>query len=180
VIGADDPVVSDPLRKLDCCLVNDGGVAFVIGNLINQGPAAENSTVVSYGAEGLRHPANELYFINNTVVNDRAAGGRFLFVKDGTTVARVENNVFSGPGELASGPVALGNNVTLAKSDFVDARNFDYRLKNGAAVAGKGRDPGSVHDVPLRPVFEYRHPAERKERVNARGLDAGAHEFWAN
>jgi acetyl-CoA acetyltransferase len=24
------PVVSDPLRKLDCCLVNDGGVAFVM------------------------------------------------------------------------------------------------------------------------------------------------------
>jgi acetyl-CoA acetyltransferase len=29
----DDPVVADPLRKLDCCLVNDGGVAFVMTSL---------------------------------------------------------------------------------------------------------------------------------------------------
>ena len=26
----DNPIVADPLRKLDCCLVNDGGVAFVM------------------------------------------------------------------------------------------------------------------------------------------------------
>ena len=28
-----DQVVADPLRKLDCCLVNDGGVAFVMTSL---------------------------------------------------------------------------------------------------------------------------------------------------
>ena len=28
-----NPVVADPLRKLDCCLVNDGGVAFVMTSL---------------------------------------------------------------------------------------------------------------------------------------------------
>jgi hypothetical protein len=156
----------------------DGGVAFVIGNLINQGPAAENSTVVSYGAEGLRHPANELYFVNNTVVNDRQAGGRFVFVQEGTSVARIENNVFSGPGTVSTGPAVLRNNVALSKSDFVDPRNFDYRLKSGAPAIGQGADPGTVRDIPLKPMFEYRHPTERRERVNARGIDAGALEFW--
>ena len=29
----ESPMVSDPLRKLDCCLVNDGGVAFVMTSL---------------------------------------------------------------------------------------------------------------------------------------------------
>jgi acetyl-CoA acetyltransferase len=29
----DNPIVADPLRKLDCCLVNDGGVAFVMTSL---------------------------------------------------------------------------------------------------------------------------------------------------
>ena len=29
----DNPMVAEPLRKLDCCLVNDGGVAFVMTSL---------------------------------------------------------------------------------------------------------------------------------------------------
>jgi hypothetical protein len=74
----------------------NGGLSFVIGNVIHKGPATENPTIVSYGAEGLRHPLNELYFVNNTVVNDRPAGGRFLFVRAGADTTRIVNNVFSG------------------------------------------------------------------------------------
>ena len=68
--------------------------------------------------------------------------------------------------------------TSLSKSDFVDPRNFDYRLKSGAPAIGQGADPGTVRDIPLKPMFEYRHPTERRERVNARGIDAGALEFW--
>jgi hypothetical protein len=41
----------------------DGGVSYVIGNLLQQGPNTENSTILSYGAEGLRHASNELYVV---------------------------------------------------------------------------------------------------------------------
>jgi len=38
----------------------DGGLSFVMGNLIQQGPENDNRTVVAYGAEGYKNLLNEL------------------------------------------------------------------------------------------------------------------------
>jgi hypothetical protein len=155
----------------------NGGLSLVIGNVIHKGPAAENSIIVSYGAEGLKHPLNALYFVNNTVVNDRPAGGRFLFVKAGTDAVRIVNNVFSGRGDLLSGHGELRNNVVAAKSDFVEPKNFDYRLRAGAAAIGYGVDPGSANGFELRPTAEYAHKAQKRLRNSSGKLDAGALEY---
>ena len=155
----------------------DGGLSFVIGNVIQKGPATENSTIVSYGAEGLQHPLNELYFVNNTVVNDRSAGGRFLFLRAGADGARIVNNVFSGRGDLLSGPGELRNNVIAAKTDFVEPTDFDYRLKTGAAAIGRGVDPGNAYGFELRPTAEYAHKAGKRLRGDSGKLDAGALEY---
>src|SRR4030095_467920 len=37
------------------------GVAYVLGNLIEQSETTENPRIISYGAEGYRHRQNELY-----------------------------------------------------------------------------------------------------------------------
>jgi len=155
----------------------NGGLSFVIGNVIQQGPATENPAIISYGAEGLQHPVNELYFVNNTVVNDLPTGGRFLFIKAGTGAARIVNNVFSGRGEVLSGPGELRNNVNVPKPGFVDRAGFDYRLKDGAAAIGRGIDPGSAHGFELRPTAEYAHKAQKRARNNSGKLDAGALEY---
>ena len=155
----------------------NGGLSFVIGNVIQQGPATENSGIVSYGAEGLKHPLNELYFVNNTVVNDRPAGGRFLFVRAGTDAARIVNNVFSGRGDVLSGPGELSNNVVSAKTAFVDPAGFDYRLKAGAAAIGRGVNPGSAYGFELRPTAEYAHKAKTGTRSSSGKLDLGALEY---
>jgi parallel beta helix pectate lyase-like protein len=154
----------------------NGGLAFVIGNLIQQGPESENFTIVSYGTEGLQHPQNEFYFVNNTVVNDRASGGRFIFVKAADS-ALIVNNVFSGPGEVLTGPGELRNNVTARRSDFADASNFDYRLKAGAAAIGRGIELGSEHGVSLRPTEEYVHKGKNRPRSDSGKLDAGALDY---
>ena len=153
-----------------------GGLAFVVGNLIQQGPATDNPVVVSFGAEGLRNPVNELYFVNNTVVNDLPTGGTFLFIKAGTS-ASIVNNIFSGPGEILSGPGELRYNVVARKTDFVDAANFDYRLRPGAAAIGFGVDPGSARGLDLRPSAQYDHTAQAAPRSGIGGLDAGALEY---
>jgi len=151
----------------------NGGLSFLIGNLIQQGPQGENYTIVSYGTEGLQHPQNEFYMVNNTVVNDRPEGGRFVFVKPGS-IAKIVNNVFSGPGEVLNGPAEQRGNVSVRRSDLVDADNFDYRLRPRAAAIGRAVDPGSAHGVALRPAFEYVHKAQSRARVNSDKLDAGA------
>ena len=51
----------------------NGGQARLVGNLIEQGPATQNRTLVSFGAEAYRWPVNELSMAHNTVVN-RAPG----------------------------------------------------------------------------------------------------------
>lgn len=155
----------------------NGGLSFVIGNVIQQGPATENSTIVSYGAEGLQYPLNELYFVNNTVVNDLPNGGRFLFVKVGADAARIVNNVFSGRGDVLSGPGELRNNVVAAKTDFVDPASFDYRLRAGAAAIGRGIDPRNAYGFELRPTEEYAHKTKKRTRINSGKLDIGAFEY---
>jgi hypothetical protein len=52
----------------------NGGTSLVSGNMIQQGPKTENSTMVSYGAEGLGSSNNVLVLSHNTLVNDRSAG----------------------------------------------------------------------------------------------------------
>ena len=155
----------------------DGGLSFVIGNTIQQGPAAENSTIVSFGAEKLGQPLNELYFVNNTVVNDLPEHGRFIFVKPGAETVKIVNNIFSGAGEIPEEATRQNGNVVLARTDFVNARAFDYRLRAGAAAIGRGVDPGSAHGVELRPTAEYVHGAQQRERARSGNLDAGALEY---
>jgi hypothetical protein len=155
----------------------DGGLSFVIGNLIQQGPANDNRTIVAYGAEGFKNLLNELYFINNTVVNDDPMGARFIVIKAGADGVRIVNNLFAGPGELLSGRAELRNNARAAKTDLVDAASFDYRLRPGAAAIGRGTDPGSAYGYSLRPDAEYLHRAQMRARRTSGAIDLGGLEY---
>ena len=155
----------------------DGGLAFVVGNLIQQGPANDNRTVVAYGAEGYKNPLNELYFANNTVVNDDPRGGRFFSIRPGADAVRIVNNLFSGPGELGTGNAQLSNNRLAGKREFAGLDRFDYRLKRGAAGIGRGVDFGSPYGFALRPSAQYQHPMQTSPRSTSGPLDLGALEY---
>jgi hypothetical protein len=92
----------------------NGGVAFVIGNLIQQGPLNDNPTLLSFGAEGLKNPSNELYVVNNTFVNDDPRDARFVVVWGDASLVRIAKNVFSGPGEPLAGAGELIDNEHIA------------------------------------------------------------------
>ena len=88
------------------------GLAHVVGNLVQKGPRAENRTLVAYGAESLGLPENELYVLDNALVNDRREGRRLswgwrreLFVRMWGRPARVRiaNNLLVGPGLVLHG-----------------------------------------------------------------------------
>jgi hypothetical protein len=75
----------------------NGGLAYVVGNTIQQGPHTENPALVSFGAEGYRWPRNELHLIGNTLVDDLRENGQFLVVRPGAHAIRAVDNVLVGP-----------------------------------------------------------------------------------
>ena len=90
------------------------------GNLVQKGPRAENRTLVAYGAEGLKLVRNELYVLDNTLVNDRREGRRLwwgwrpeLFVRvwGRPERVRIANNLLIGPGRVLRGPGETVDNV---------------------------------------------------------------------
>lgn len=153
----------------------DAGRSYLIGNLIQKGPNADNSIVVAYGAESGSNPVHELYVINNTFVNDRSSG-TFLSVLGGTT-ARVQNNIFAGNGQVLSGPGTLTGNLVSNTPGFVSQSAFDYRLTAASAARDAGSSPGSANGVSLKPGFQYRHAAQREVRPLNGALDVGAYEY---
>lgn len=90
----------------------DDGLGYIIGNLVQHGPLAENRTLLSFGAESLRHPGNELYVVSNTFVNDRHTG-RFVSVATGSGRVQLINNIFVGNGSLPENGAEMKSNLTF-------------------------------------------------------------------
>jgi hypothetical protein len=152
--------------------VPNGGRTLVAGNIVVQGPRSENSTLVSYGAEGLTHPSRTVRVVHNTFVNRRTAG-TFVALADGA-VAHLRNNLLLGPGELTSRPPASARaNRRVGPGGFVDAAADDYHLRASSPAVDRGvRVPSR-----WRPRWEYAHPARLVLRPSADRADLGAHEL---
>lgn len=156
----------------------NGGLAYVVGNLIQQGPKAENRTILTFGAEGFSHPQNELYVVNNTFVNDNGNGnGKFIAVAKGDAQAQIVNNIFLGPGEQVTRPVEMRTNLVAKDTDLVDRDSFDYRLRANSRAIDAGSDPGTAHGINLHPVSHYLHPRGHQARPVDDGIDIGAYEY---
>jgi hypothetical protein len=71
----------------------NGGQAYVVGNIIGQSASTQNAAIVAIGLEGYRWPKNELYLINNTLIDGRAAEGYFLRAAPGLQLLKAMNNL---------------------------------------------------------------------------------------
>lgn len=141
-----------------------GGIAYVIGNIIEQSRTTENSNIVSFGAEGYRHPANELYLINNTLIDRRLESGIFLTVRPGFNVVKAWNNVLLGSRPLNTGGIngEFINNPNVTADAFILAEAHDYRIRRESALQRTYRAPETANGVALAPEREYVHPASTR------------------
>lgn len=160
--------------------VPNGGTTVVLGNLIEQAATSQNGSIVEYAAEGATNPDQHLYFVANTVVNDRGAGNFFLLA--GTPTVLVASNIFKGPGGLpaASATVTLDHNWTAADGDpmLVGAGTFDYHLAAGSPAIDRGALQGMGGGMSLVPDRQYVHPRSSEPRsVGGAAIDPGAYEF---
>lgn len=141
----------------------NGGLAWIIGNVIGQSPHAQNPVVVAYGAEGRPWEKNALYLAHNTMLNDRWLPAWFLRVfrdrlPKETTVLAV-NNLTVGPGVFtwgASGEFA-GNHATVARS-LVDPATLAFELASDSWLRGSGVDPRRIEGQDLAPKAEFKFP----------------------
>lgn len=148
----------------------NGGTSLIAGNVVVQGPASENPTLVSYGAEGLTNPGRALWVVNNTFVN-RRPDGLVVHAADGAA-AHLVNNLLVGPGDLVDGPADARANRRVAAGTFVDAAADDFRLGPRSPAV----DRGVAVPKRWRARWEYRHPDRAVRRPAVGRVDLGAFE----
>lgn len=151
----------------------NGGLSYVIGNVIEQGTATQNPAMLSYGEEGSLNPDSRLYVVGNTFVNDLGHGPAVAVGSAVGSPVTLLDNVSVGSSTLVSraGAVSHGNCVT-SNPRFVAAANYDYRLAACSPCLNVGVPPGSG----LTPTREYVHPTATRARPTIGRLDAGAFE----
>lgn len=155
--------------------IPDGGLTYLIGNLIHQGPQTGNSAMVAYAAESASNPLQQLYAVNNTLVNENGSG-TFISIRSGST-AQVTNNLFVGNGTAVSGPATQTTNLVTNAPYFVSQATFDYRLTGSSPGINGGSDPGVASTgFALTPLFQYLHPVNREARTSSGALTVGAYE----
>lgn len=144
----------------------NGGLAVVVGNVIQQGAGTENPHIISYGAEGYRWPRNGLFLVNNTIIDQRPGGIwlRASRLQNGELPElRLRNNLLLGNPYVTDGGVWAdwneehGNFAVDAKA-FVNPTGLDFTLKPGSSLRGKAVDPGRVDDLSLRQSRQFRAP----------------------
>jgi len=88
-----------------------GGQVLMTLNVIQKGPNAENSALVSFGAEGLAQRKHEFIAKRNTFVGQRPNGSRFIVFAPGVTSIDISGNVFAGRGTLPEVSDVKANNT---------------------------------------------------------------------
>ncbi len=139
----------------------NGGVAVVVGNLIQQGPATQNAAMVGYGLEGYRWEHNRLLLVNNTLVDELPQGGSVLRWAPGPVEVRAINNLLvggSGRWPAIEG-AELRANTALPRRAFVDADGFDFRPRKGTRWPVAPVAVNLSELLPAGPARQYRHPA---------------------
>ena len=177
-----DETTGNASRNID---LPNGGTAYIIGNVIEQGPQSQNSNIIGYGLEGLTNTApNEVYAINNTLINNKTNGSFFAF-QTGTTLFKCYNNILAGAGSFVTGSFPSGidtsNNrvsATISSFAFTNVANYDFHITAAStAVINKGKNPGTANSFSLSPVKEYIHSNNTAARCSSGTLDIGAYEY---
>jgi hypothetical protein len=154
----------------------NGGLGIVVGNVIEKGPNPDNKILLAYGEEGYGAGTNTLYVVNNTFVNDDAAGGATsIDVAAGGMLSAAHNNLFVGQGTLSNTGALSADNLSTTMPMFVNAASYDYHLKQGSPAIALAVAPGSAGATSLVPGFEYVQPVASTARATAH--DLGAFEY---
>ena len=133
----------------------NGGLSYVVDNYMKKSARERNTTLVSYGSEGLKYESDQLYFIRNILISDKPAGTFLSIAAAVKTPATVIQNFFVGEGVTVtqSRAIMLGN-VTGTRRDLA---LLDAVFSAPPNVLGSDLSPAAnQHYIEaLRIVLEY-------------------------
>ena len=154
--------------------VPQGGLTYIVGNLVEQCPTTQNHGMITFCEEGTLNPTNIMYIANNTIVNDY--GGGTVINNLSTNAAVVVNNIFVGGGTTFSGLGTPSNNLSLSSAQLVNTATYDYHLIPFSSAIDWGLPPGVYNGFDLTPAYVYVHPTTCAVRQVMSALDVGAYE----
>jgi hypothetical protein len=150
----------------------NGGLAYVVGNVIGQTGDTSNAVLVSFGAEGAGGTDDRehgLFMVNNTLISEGLRPGVFVRVADlkKPIASRFINNlsVGLGAGELGLIDPTMGNFI-VPRQLLQSADTGGYGLPPDSMLRGRGVDPtpyvGRASVVDGVPQFEFTPPLGKK------------------
>lgn len=180
--------------------ISEGGIFYLIGNVLQQSPKSPNRAMVSYAPEqnlklqnGQPDREMRLYIVNNTIVNDHTnqTGSSFINLYDyGIKELVIKNNIIVGlpsnrvyvvnKGTLDPAVVDMSDNLISNDPGFIDRAGFNYYLESDSPAVNTGANPGSGNGVALTPTKQYVHLANFEARQTSGAIDLGAFEHDGN
>lgn len=172
--------------------IAQGGPTIIMGNLIEGGPNKVNHSIICYNEGSTNAPPQNLYLVNNTIVNDQTSG-YFLFMPLSTNdTLTMINNIIAGPGSLFNGSpgfsvIDSSHNLidsSISTVGLVDATAYNYNLTDASPTINAGTNAGYVYAIApaspfsLTPLEEYVDSASMETRTISGGIiDIGAYEY---
>jgi hypothetical protein len=142
----------------------NGGLAYVVGNVIGQSANSSNPVLVSFGAEAERTPDDRehgLFMAHNTLISEGYWPGFFVRIHElnAPVARRFVNNlsVGLGVGELGLADASQGN-FSLPRALLQDPDLGLFALSENSWLKGRGVQPGSARAESLAPAAEFKLP----------------------
>jgi hypothetical protein len=157
----------------------NGGLSYVIGNIIQQSRTTRNPNLMAYEEEGPApgNPSHDLYVVNNTFVNSLGRG-QFVYIDPSdATPALLQNNFFTGGGAVTEQVSAVLTSNFVGTPLFVNAAAYNYQLLAGSPGINAGTTPGTAFGYSLIPAYQYVHPTCGEKRSTVGVVDIGAFEY---
>jgi hypothetical protein len=142
----------------------NGGLAWLVGNVIGQGPGAQNPVMVAYGAEGNPWPKSALYLSHNSFIGNPWPPSWFVRVFEDRLPPGIEvklvNNVSLGLGLLSPGTKGdfRGNVWAFRRRAVNSIYTLDFGLTEGSGWRGQAQPAGMGGGESLQPTAEFRLP----------------------
>jgi hypothetical protein len=172
--------------------IAQGGLNIIMGNVIVQGPSGSNHGIIGYDA--VTNPLEDLYFVNNTVINQYAGNIKYFNFapSSGINTFKAYNNIFASVNGASNSmytgtvPASIDTSNNIWAPDhtvlgFTDPSSHDYSLTASASLMiDQGTNAGMTNtSYSLTPVGMYQSftmPLPGRT-TTGNAIDIGAYEY---